>query len=725
VKKTTISLAMAFLGLLLTGCDVPADPSRFLAAERPQADPAQEWRGYLGGSDHSHYSPLEQINPENVGELQEAWRYRAGGENHGGISQMQCNPLVVKGILYCTSPDLNAFALNAATGEELWRYETETGADGMGGNPLRGVAYWEDGDDRRILFTADSQLIALDARTGRPIEEFGNNGASDLHAGLPDWSRDLQTIATTPGTVYQDLLIIGSRVSEFKGANPGHIRAFDIRSGELRWVFHTIPQTGEFGADTWPAEALAAAGGANSWAGIAVDQQRGIAFVPTGSASFDFYGGDRHGDNLFANSLVALNAATGERIWHYQFIRHDLWDRDLPSPPNLITLHRDGEDIPAVAQATKSGHVFVFHRETGQPLFPMTETPVVGDPVPGEQTAASQPLPLSPPPFAEQEFSPSTRTPEVAEYVAKHVARLDEHASFRPPSLNGTILYPGMDGGAEWGGMAYDARRNWLYINANEVPYLLTVTEFTPGAENSPEFAYMLLCAGCHGGDRRGDGVAVPSLIELPERMSPWEAYRVVTDGRGRMPSFAVMDFTTRAAALWHIYTAEEDANKLPESQQGEATVVGPGSYINAGYQRFADQDLMPASRPPWGTLTAIDLDNERIAWRIPFGNYPKMLEQGITGLGSENYGGPIITAGGLLFIGATPDRTFKAYNQATGELLWSAELPAAGFATPSTYAVDGRQYVVIAAGGGKLGERTGSDYIAYALPEEVINSDQ
>ncbi|MEH6593068.1 MAG: PQQ-binding-like beta-propeller repeat protein, partial [Halioglobus sp.] len=632
-------------------------------------------------------------------------------------SQMQCNPLVVKGILYCTSPDLNAFALNAATGEELWRHETATAADSMGANPLRGVVYWEDGEDQRILYTVNSQLIALDARSGKPVVSFGEKGAVDLHAGLPEWSRDSQVIATTPGTVYQDLLIIGSRVSEFKGASPGHIRAFDIRSGELRWVFHTIPQAGEFGADSWPPEALATAGGVNSWAGIAVDPERGIAFVPTGSASFDFYGGDRHGDNLFANSLVALNAATGERIWHYQFIRHDVWDRDLPSPPNLITLRRNGEEIPAVAQATKSGHVFVFHRETGEPLFPMTEMPVVGEPVLGEQVASSQPLPLSPPPFAEQKFIPSTRTPEVAQHIAKHVARLDEHESFRPPSLNGTILYPGMDGGAEWGGMAYDAASNWLYVNANEVPYLLTMAEFTPGAEESPEFAYMMMCAGCHGGDRRGDGVSVPSLVNLSERLNPWEAYRVVTDGRGRMPAFGGMDFIIRAASLWYVFTAEDKGNDLQERPREETVVETQGNFVNAGYQHFSDQEGLPASQPPWGTLTAIDLDNERIAWRIPFGDYPKILEQGQSGLGSENYGGPIITSGGLLFIAATPDRKFKAYDKDTGQLLWSSELPAAGFATPSTYAVDGRQFVVIAAGGGKLGEATGSDYIAYALP--------
>ncbi|MGI9286730.1 MAG: c-type cytochrome, partial [Pseudomonadales bacterium] len=475
---------------------------------------------------------------------------------------------------------------------------------------------------------------------------------------------------------------------------------------------------GEFGADTWPEESRKTAGGANSWAGIAIDHERGIAFAPTGSATFDFYGGDRAGDNLFANSLLALDAATGKRLWHYQFVRHDLWDRDLPSPPNLITLRRNGESIPAVAQATKTGHIFVFHRETGQPLFPIEEVPVMGEALPEEHAAETQPLPLLPPPFVAQVFLPTDRDTEMTAAVVARQKRLDPHATFRLPSLNGTILYPGMDGGAEWGGAAYDAEPNRLYINSNEVPYLLGMTAIEGDLQMGPKFAYLMVCSGCHGADMKGDGVSVPSLQNLSERLSPLEAYRVLKQGRGRMPAFDTMTWYEIAAVLWHVYQGEGNVNALNTTANDKVANAAGANYINAGYQKFLDPDGLPASRPPWGALTAIDLDTATIAWRIPFGDYPKLLEQGISGLGSENYGGPIVTASGLLFIAATPDRKLKAYDTRNSELLWSVELPAAGFATPATYAANGRQFVVIAAGGGKLGEPSDSEYIAYALPK-------
>jgi quinoprotein glucose dehydrogenase len=519
-----------------------------------------------------------------------------------------------------------------------------------------------------------------------------------------------------PGSIYRDLIILGSRVNEFKGAAPGHIRAFDVVTGELRWVFHTIPQPGQYGASTWPAERLAEAGGANSWAGIAIDEERGLAFVPTGSASFDFYGGDRHGDNLFANSLVALNARTGERVWHYQFVRHDLWDRDLPSPPNLITLEQGGVQIPAVSQATKTGHLFVFHRETGEPLFPMQEVPVTGEGVTGEKPAASQPLPLAPPPFSEQVFVPTDRSPALTDLVERRVANLDSGQTFMAPSEKGMVLYPGMDGGAEWGGAAYDEHAQRLYINSNEVPYLLQLTAVPKDMGMSPRFAYLVMCGGCHGADMQGDGVSVPPLVQLSERLSPLEAYDIVSQGRGRMPAFTQIPWYAKAAILWHVYTGEA----TPDEERSEpGTAAVENDYLNAGFQRLLDFEGLPASRPPWGTLTAIDLKSADILWRIPLGDYPQVLAQNQSGLGAENYGGPLVTAGDLLFIAATPDRQLRAYDKHNGELLWQATLPAAGFATPITYAVDGRQYVVIAAGGGKLGEPSGSSYIAFALPDE------
>ena len=720
-RTVFLAICLSF-GPALIGCqqdDEPLDGSRKLS----DAAPDQEWRSYLSDKGFSHFSTLSQIDTSNVSRLQEVWRYDAGGASENGATQMQCSAIVVEGVLYCTSPLLHLFALNAATGEELWRFNPSSDF-GLLPNPNRGVAYWEghSGDDAtgameepRILFTAGSFLYAISARTGKPIPAFGNDGKVDLHEGLSARFSDEAINATTPGSVYQNLLIIGSRVNEFKGAAPGHIRAFDVLTGELRWVFHTIPQRGEYGADSWPAKSLDTAGGANSWAGIAIDEDRGLAFVPTGSPSFDFYGDDRHGDNLFANSLIALNAETGDRVWHYQFVRHDLWDRDLPSPPNLVTIERNGEVIPAVAQATKTGHLFVFHRETGQPLFPLHEVPVVGKGVSREQPAVSQPLPLQPPPFAQQQFVITDRNPAMAQAVEQRVNGLDQGNAFIAPSTRGMVLYPGMDGGAEWGGAAYDEIEQRLYINSNEVPYLLQLTPVSKDLGLGPQLGYLSLCAGCHGADLRGDGVSVPGLLDLSDRLSPIEAYSIVANGRGRMPAFAQIPWYAKAAILWYVYTADEEQE--PGKQRG-GSPQDEMAYLNAGFQKLTDPEGLPASKPPWGTLTAIDLKQADILWRIPLGDYPELLAQGQSGYGSENYGGPIVTAGDLLFIAATPDQMIKAYNKHNGEVLWQTRLPAAGFATPITYAVDGRQYVVVAAGGGKLGQSSGSSYVAFALPD-------
>jgi quinoprotein glucose dehydrogenase len=712
------------MSLCLFGCEQKVDEDAYNKAERPAASPAQEWRSYLGGPGFEHASGLAQINSTNVAQLQEVWRYDAGGAAENGATQMQCSPIVVMGILYCTSPLLEVFALDAANGEELWRFAPSS-EPGMLPNPNRGVVYWQAGasdnepgevaQPQRILFTAGSFLYALDARTGDLVPSFGNAGKVDLHAGLPERFADEAVVATTPGSIYRDLLIIGSRVNEFNGAAPGHIRAFDVLTGELRWVFHTIAQPGEYGAETWPAGSWETAGGANSWAGIAIDHERGLAFVPTGSPAFDFYGGDRHGDNLFANSLLALDARTGERVWHYQFVRHDLWDRDLPSPPNLITLRRDGQTIPAVAQATKTGHIFVFHRETGEPLFPMVEVPVVGAGVAGEQPAVSQPLPVAPPPFTQQVFLPTDRSAAMAAAVEHRVASLDRGSPFMVPSTKGMVLYPGMDGGAEWGGAAYDEMGQRLYINSNEVPYLLQLAAVPKDIGLGPQLGYLALCSGCHGADMRGDGVSVPGLLNLADRLSPLAAYQVVSHGRGRMPAFDHMPWYARAGVLWYVYTSDEETER-DESKQRSAEA--DTTYLNAGFQKLTDPEGLPASKPPWGSLTAIDLASANILWRVPLGDYPQILAQGLSGYGAENYGGPIVTAGDLLFIAATPDQMIRAYNKHTGEILWQARLPAAGFATPITYAVAGRQFLVIAAGGGKLGQASGSYYVAYALPD-------
>ncbi|MEN8160758.1 MAG: PQQ-binding-like beta-propeller repeat protein [Myxococcota bacterium] len=721
---------ITLLGFVASGCDTaPVAPSEAFLAAREKAAPAErEWRVYHGDRAGRQWSPLDQVRRENVARLEPAWEYAsAGGETPRG-SQMQCNPLVVEGVLYGVSAELAAFALDAATGAELWTFLPDDAVSGTLA-PTRGLVYWTDDEgDERILFGRGPALFALDARTGRPIADFGDGGAVDLRDGLAEERPDDFVVATTPGALYRDLLIIGHRVSEIANAAPGHVRAYDVRSGELRWIFHTIPRPGELGYESWPRDAWQRVGGANSWAGITVDEARGIAFVPTGSATYDFYGGDRVGDNLFANTLLALDAATGERRWHQQLVRHDVWDRDLPAPPDLVTIERDGKRIDAVAQITKSGHVFLFERETGEPLHPIEEVPVPGPALPGEVLAETQPLPVRPPPFARQRVTVDDLTERTPEARAAALAKLERSrpaVPFQPPSLEGTIIFPGMDGGGEWGGAAFDPEMGLLYVNANDVPYWLEMIE-TPdvsGATGIGRATYVTVCAMCHGLDAKGDGAGVPGLRGLYDRMGPLDVYRVVRDGRGRMPGTAsFLPWYALPPLLWYLREPEDIAALPPASREGESErKLGLFlRYMNVGWGKFLDHEGFPGVKPPWGTLTAIDLAAGELVWQVPLGEIPELAEQGLTGTGAENYGGPVVTAGGLVFIAAAMDAKLRAFDKRDGTLLFEAPLPAAGFATPSVYEADGRQFVVIAAGGGKLGRPRGDRYVAFALPEET-----
>ena len=722
--RAGVATARLLLALLcLAGCS-PGDrePSpAFLAARDDDADPAVEWRAYLGDRAATHRSPLADIGRENVARLEVAWTYDAGDASTAASTQIQFNPLVVKGVLYGTSPSLRLFALDAATGEELWSFEPD--ADVRLWTASRGVAFWaseEDPRDERIFFGAGPYLHAIDARTGRPIDSFGDGGRIDLNEGLGrDVGGDmLGVVANTPGTIFEDLILIGGRVNENRGAAPGHVRAFDVRTGALRWIFHTIPKPGEPGHETWPPEAHATAGGANSWAGITVDVERGLAFVPTGSATYDYYGADREGDNLYANSLIALDARTGERRWHRQLVRHDMWDRDLPAPPNLVTIRRDGAEIPAVAQVTKTGDTFLFHRETGEPLFPLREEPVVGPFIPGEHPAASQPLPTKPPPFVRQHFSREMVTDYSDAARDEILARLDGMqfgSLYTALGAAENVVYPGLDGGAEWGGAAWDEAEQLLFVNANQAPWVVQMIESVEdeGYEALLGTGYLYTCAGCHGLDMKGDGTSVPSLVDIDQRMRFLDLYRIVRDGRGRMPALGgTLKWYELAAISGFVYTADPEDAPANWKQK-----PGPKTFVNAGFQKLVDAQGLPGSKPPWGTLTAIDLPAGEIRWQIPFGDYPQVLAAGRSGLGAESYGGPILTASGLIFIAATPDARMRAFDAKSGELLWQSELPAAGFATPATYRADGRQFVVVAAGGGKLGQPSGSRYVAFALP--------
>jgi quinoprotein glucose dehydrogenase len=688
------------------------------AQQKTSAHGRREWRAYGGGSENIHYSTLSQINRDNVHRLAVAWTYDTGDAFDG--SEMQCNPLIVDGVLFATSPRLRVFALAAATGKEIWSFDPNKGH-----TPLkrrnRGVTYWESSRERRIYFGFDHWLYALNARTGQPVEGFGAGGRVDLRKGL---GRDPQTInitLTSPGVIYQDLLIVGSLVSEGLPSAPGHIRAYDVRTGKLRWTFHTIPQPGEYGYDTWPKEAWQYSGGANNWAGMALDDKRGLVFVPTGSASFDFYGANRHGDNLFANTLLCLEAKTGKRRWHFQTVRHDVWDRDLPAAPALITLKRNGRTIDAVAQTTKSGHIFVFGRETGESLFPIEyrKVPVIG--IDGERLASTQPVPLRPPPVARQEMTEATlttRTPAAHRAVLERFQQLRSNGQFEPPGKEGTIVFPGFDGGPGWGGGAFDPETGLFIVNSSEVPCILRLVE-RPKQKVAPEGKnlYERHCAGCHRKDLSGSPPEFPALIAISRKYSEGEISALIRNGLGRMPGYASLGDGPIQAITRYLTKAEDLA--LSNYEQAAPSPLDL-KYTIDGYNRFLDPDGYPAIKPPWGTLNAIDLTKGEIVWQIPFGEHPELTAQGLRETGSWNYGGPITTAGGLVFIGATNyDKKFRAFDLATGRLLWEASLPFAGNATPATYEVNGRQFVVIAAGGGKRGAPSGGSYIAFALRNE------
>jgi quinoprotein glucose dehydrogenase len=689
----------------------------------------RDWPVYLGDKGATHYSSLDQIDVGNVANLEVAWTWQAGDLRPG--TQIQCNPLVIDGVIYATTPSLSLVALDAKNGTEIWRYETH---EPSGVN--RGVAWWSDGDDKRILIGAGKWLQAVDATTGQLIDSFGDGGKVDLAENLGRDVTGFAIQANTPGIVTGDLIVMGMRLGEGPApAAPGPIRAYNVRTGELVWVFNTIPQPGEPGYETWPAEAWKTMGGVNVWSGMTVDEARGLLFAPTGSASFDFWGGDRLGDNLYANCLLALKIATGELVWHYQLIRHDVWDRDLPAPPALVTVNHEGRRIDAVAQITKSGHVFVFNRDTGEPLFPIEEVAVPASDVAGEVAALTQPLPTKPAPFARQVFSAeeiTDRTPEAHRAVLNRWSSLRPHSQFSPPSKQGTIIFPGFDGGGEWGGAAVDPQ-GILYVNSNEMPWVLNLIE-TGGSTSEGAAVYLQNCAGCHGADQNGNAAGIPSLVGLSERLTREQTLAVIRDGRGVMPPWGFLSNRQREAVAGFLRgesetperrTVEPAVATAPAESNWNTWVPDEGRaprpaplFTHTGYNRFYDPDGYPAVRPPWGTLNAIDLNTGEFLWRTTLGEFPELMALGMEPTGTENYGGPIVTAGGVLFIGASKDEHFRAFDAATGRELWRFKLPAGAYATPATYAVDGRQYIVVACGGGKMGTKSGDTYVAFALPE-------
>ena len=659
---------------------------------------------------------MAQINRENVSRLQVAWQFDTGEE--GGL---QTSPIVVNGILYGITPTQKIFALDAASGKLLWKFDSGI----IGTQPDRGLAYWQssssDGGkakDARILVGVLNYLYALDPATGKPIPSFGENGRIDLRENLGREPASANSIyLTSPGVVFEDLIIVGGRMPETLPAPPGDIRAFEVRSGKLRWAFHTIPHPGEPGYETWPPNAWKTSGAANNWTGMTLDNARGIIYVPTGSAASDFYGIDRVGDDLYANCLLALDARTGKRLWHFQAVRHDIWDRDFPSPPVLLTVQRDGKPVDAVAQTSKQGFVFLFNRQTGEPLFPLETKAYPPSTVPGEVAAKQQPLPTKPAPFARQILSEdmlTERTPEAHRWALENFRKFRSEGQFIPLSVGkDTIVFPGFDGAAEWGGPAFDPQTGILYINSNEMAWNAMLAE-TPDV-SGVRAIYVSQCAVCHRDDMHGDPPNIPSLVEVGSHLSDAQIGKIIHDGKGRMAGFPNLTLE-QSNAITYFLASGNDKEIVSSAPQLPAM-----KYHLSGYNRFLDPDGYPAIAPPWGTLNAININTGEYVWKIPFGEYPELTAAGMKNTGSENYGGPIVTASGLLFIGASNfDRKFRAYNSSTGELLWQANLPFSGNATPGTYSIHGRQYVVIAAGGGKdRKSKSGGVYVAFALPTD------
>jgi quinoprotein glucose dehydrogenase len=666
---------------------------------------SDDWADYLGGANRNHYSNLTQINKSNVDQLKIAWEYSLPDSG-----QMQVNPLIIKGILYGVSASVQAFALDASTGREIWRF----------GDPLknwastsRGVSYWTNGIEKRILYTAGPNLWALDANTGKPITSFGQQGKIDLHIGLPPIAANKFIISNTPGTIYRNLIIMPVRLSEGADAAPGDIRAFDVISGKLAWTFHTIPYPGEKGYKTWPKDAYLNKniGAANNWAGMALDNERGILFVPTGSAGYDFYGGNRKGSNLYANCLIALDAKTGKRLWHFQTTHHDLWDRDLPAPPNLITVTHKGERIPAVAQISKQGFVFLFDRVSGKPLFPIEEKKVAASTLPGEKSWLTQPYPTLPKPYARlsseiglNDINPYSENRDELKRVLSGLER-KWHAA---PSEKGNLILPGFDGGGEWGGAAADPD-GILYVNSNEMGWIQTMKKTNKA--NSLQKAYQTYCSSCHGDEKKGNPLSgYPSLIDISTKRSRSYIQQIIANGKGMMPGFNQISLSEKTQILNYIL------NEVPKEVANSTNETYVPTYQMTGYIKFLDSQGLPALSPPWGTLNAIDLNTGHYLWKIPFGDEPSLAQKGITGTGAENYGGPLVTASGLLIIGAAKDGKLRIYESKPGKLLRAIKLPAAAFATPATYSVNGKQYVVIACGGTKLGTPKGNKYIAFSL---------
>jgi quinoprotein glucose dehydrogenase len=686
------------------------------------------WEVYRGDEGSNAYSQLNQINAANVKQLEVAWTYRTG--DSAASVNLECNPIVINNILYGVSPKLKTFALDAKTGKQLWVFDPFD-KNSTDGGTCRGLTFWSNKDEQRIFVFVYNKLFALDARTGKQIMNFGDSGYVDLNKDLRSDSlehhEDVQN--STPAIIYKGLIITGSMVGEDYESSPGHIRAYDVRTGKRKWVFHTVPEPGEFGYNTWPKEGNSKSGGCNAWGGLSIDRKRGIVFAATGSPSNDYHGGERIGQNLFGNCVLALNAATGKLIWHFQVLHHDLWDYDPPTAPNLITVKKDGKNIDAVAQVTKQGFVFVFDRETGKPLFPIEERPVAVTKMPGEQSWPTQPFPTKPLPLCRQSFDESMITdisPQAHDYVLNMAKKYSWGSIYLPPEMNGIIQMPGRRGGAEWSGACVDMETGIMYVGINDIPNVLELKERKDARDellNMPmfkagEILYQNNCSVCHGADRNGNK-SFPPLVNIASLLKPKDVKGLLQKAKGLMPSFYTLPDQDQDAIIAYLFNQRGNRlYRVKEDNKSTAVTKKAKRYTPKVNIQLKDQDGYPGVKPPWGTLNAVDLNSGEIVWKVPLGEYPALAAKGHPNTGTQLFGGGIVTAGGLVFIGASQDEKFRAFDKNTGKVLWEYELPAGGYATPCTYEVDGKQFVVIAAGGGgRQMTKAGDYYIAFALP--------